>query len=525
MAVVAVEESGKKNGAGSPEDVQGGVPSGPHSCVARVDTVKADCCHMKATPCSPPRLVAQVLPSRVSSTCDSETMPKTKSPVQDEWADLSSGELFCELAQEMDIWEREFEKGTEGVVGTVRNSKPKPAVTGGVGCVSETPSWTPGPVSASCGSPSRPPVVSTHAETPGLWPGVVAHVAPVTLLPAVASTRWGLSDDPARGFHGTDKGSRKAASEKVPRLPGDGATSAFLRCNSKGCNLGPLRAVDVNDMCEVKSSSMHRLKKERSLRSPGLQNAPLVPCHDSKGWNLDPMTTVDGRVSPRGGCNSRTEDKNMHRLANAPPCALVRHSSSCWPAGDDPDDSPVLFLRGGMQWKGEDIERHPSYTPVRPGAASSVRHSPATIEETPPHEQGINAVPLHGVVPVSEGHGSSSDSQRADSAHSNVSSEGGSFKTPNISRWLNSKRCADFSTPSPSSFTASGGKVTPPLCGCGRRAKRKFVTSPGPNEGLPFYVCPVSRGNDRKLGCNYFKWEKCDSDSVEPLLSDYGECR
>jgi hypothetical protein len=92
---------------------------------------------------------------------------------------------------------------------------------------------------------------------------------------------------------------------------------------------------------------------------------------------------------------------------------------------------------------------------------------------------------------------------------------------------LNSKRCATISSPSPSGirFAASGGKVTPPLCGCGRRAKRKVVCTPGPNEGLPFYVCPNSRGSgDRKRGCNYFVWGKCESNRDKPpLLSDYDD--
>jgi len=47
-------------------------------------------------------------------------------------------------------------------------------------------------------------------------------------------------------------------------------------------------------------------------------------------------------------------------------------------------------------------------------------------------------------------------------------------------------------------------KITPPLCKCGRRCKRKKVMNPGPNIDRVFYSCPESRDS----GCKYFKWEE-----------------
>ena len=88
------------------------------------------------------------------------------------------------------------------------------------------------------------------------------------------------------------------------------------------------------------------------------------------------------------------------------------------------------------------------------------------------------------------------------------SSAGAVFRTPSTAEWMKVKK----TTPTPSSssreplMTLNGGKVTPPLCNCGKRAKRKLVTSPGPNEGKPFYVCPRARSSD----CGYFRWE-CSS--------------
>ncbi len=64
------------------------------------------------------------------------------------------------------------------------------------------------------------------------------------------------------------------------------------------------------------------------------------------------------------------------------------------------------------------------------------------------------------------------------------------------------------------------GKITPPMCDCGRRAKKNNVVSPGPNQGRGFYSCPNRKGGQssesalqestnrrRKQGCGYFKWE------------------
>ncbi|XP_043350244.1 ERI1 exoribonuclease 2 isoform X5 [Dermochelys coriacea] len=50
-------------------------------------------------------------------------------------------------------------------------------------------------------------------------------------------------------------------------------------------------------------------------------------------------------------------------------------------------------------------------------------------------------------------------------------------------------------------------ELTPPLCNCGRRAKRLNVSSAGPNHGKVFYSCPAGKHERKKRGCGYFKWE------------------
>nr|XP_056722170.1 ERI1 exoribonuclease 2 [Euleptes europaea] len=51
------------------------------------------------------------------------------------------------------------------------------------------------------------------------------------------------------------------------------------------------------------------------------------------------------------------------------------------------------------------------------------------------------------------------------------------------------------------------GKVTPPLCRCGRRARRLRVSKGGPNNGKAFYSCPVGKQEGNRKSCGYFKWE------------------
>ncbi|NWI33971.1 ERI2 exoribonuclease, partial [Sula dactylatra] len=51
------------------------------------------------------------------------------------------------------------------------------------------------------------------------------------------------------------------------------------------------------------------------------------------------------------------------------------------------------------------------------------------------------------------------------------------------------------------------GNPTPPLCNCGRRAKKLYVSKAGPNHGKAFFCCPVGKHEGNKKGCGYFKWE------------------
>nr|XP_057924029.1 ERI1 exoribonuclease 2 isoform X2 [Doryrhamphus excisus]XP_057924038.1 ERI1 exoribonuclease 2 isoform X2 [Doryrhamphus excisus]XP_057924046.1 ERI1 exoribonuclease 2 isoform X2 [Doryrhamphus excisus]XP_057924054.1 ERI1 exoribonuclease 2 isoform X2 [Doryrhamphus excisus]XP_057924063.1 ERI1 exoribonuclease 2 isoform X2 [Doryrhamphus excisus]XP_057924071.1 ERI1 exoribonuclease 2 isoform X2 [Doryrhamphus excisus]XP_057924077.1 ERI1 exoribonuclease 2 isoform X2 [Doryrhamphus excisus]XP_05792408 len=69
----------------------------------------------------------------------------------------------------------------------------------------------------------------------------------------------------------------------------------------------------------------------------------------------------------------------------------------------------------------------------------------------------------------------------------------------------------------PANVVPSGtAKITPPLCGCGRRSRRLQVSNGGPNHGRGFYCC-AARQTARK-GCKFFKWESTLKKTSSVLL-------
>ncbi|XP_066546300.1 ERI1 exoribonuclease 2 isoform X2 [Amia ocellicauda] len=61
---------------------------------------------------------------------------------------------------------------------------------------------------------------------------------------------------------------------------------------------------------------------------------------------------------------------------------------------------------------------------------------------------------------------------------------------------------------SSSSSSSAALKLTPPLCGCGRRARRMTVSNGGPNNGRAFYSCPAGKSRPGiKQSCGFFQWE------------------
>ncbi|KAM8961246.1 ERI1 exoribonuclease 2 [Pelodytes ibericus] len=75
-----------------------------------------------------------------------------------------------------------------------------------------------------------------------------------------------------------------------------------------------------------------------------------------------------------------------------------------------------------------------------------------------------------------------------------------------------------------SARSAMNGRITAPMCKCGRRSKKLTVSNMGPNQGKTFYSCTVRKRNEEnKKGCDFFKWEntllKEKSSHTSALLS------
>ncbi|XP_059181763.1 ERI1 exoribonuclease 2 [Centropristis striata] len=86
-----------------------------------------------------------------------------------------------------------------------------------------------------------------------------------------------------------------------------------------------------------------------------------------------------------------------------------------------------------------------------------------------------------------------------------------SFSSKNVLSSLSTNTLSSNPNRSSISATMKGAqRITSPLCGCGRRAKRQVVSNGGPNHGRGFFCCPVRRsgsGGRIQKGCEFFKWE------------------
>ncbi|KAJ9580253.1 hypothetical protein L9F63_004066, partial [Diploptera punctata] len=67
----------------------------------------------------------------------------------------------------------------------------------------------------------------------------------------------------------------------------------------------------------------------------------------------------------------------------------------------------------------------------------------------------------------------------------------------------------NLTTPNGTITPSSSCKRTPPLCKCGCRSTRKFVSMPGPNHGRSFFTCSKrkSLGMIKSTGCGFFCWD------------------
>ncbi len=76
--------------------------------------------------------------------------------------------------------------------------------------------------------------------------------------------------------------------------------------------------------------------------------------------------------------------------------------------------------------------------------------------------------------------------------------------------WLEEKQVSKFPYNLDICSNFFSVRTTPPLCSCGRRAKRLVASKPGPNQGRYFFSCSIRKmeaANQSKNGCSFFKWD------------------
>ena len=64
--------------------------------------------------------------------------------------------------------------------------------------------------------------------------------------------------------------------------------------------------------------------------------------------------------------------------------------------------------------------------------------------------------------------------------------------------------------------TPKNTRKTPPLCPCGRRAKRLYVQKHGPNHGRIFFTCTMKSINGK--GCSFFQWDTSSDIGQSPAF-------
>ena len=261
----------------------------------------------------------------------------------------------------------------------------------------------------------------------------------------------------------------------------------------------------------------HNVKDKKLHRDNDKVHTPSTCTNNIKHTKLPaPLIT---KPLPLQECNTlaRGTPSRPDFVSHIAPITLMSYSSK--KSGERPTvlTSPIMCAQASV------IPSMTSQITNSSGSASEV----CVVQETPPSsaldhgnqqsssthndrlqsQKMITSTPLvsHG---VSFGRHSANTSSTYKTSNSSLG-----FRTPSTSEWMKVKRLSTSSTHTPNNCShdgivlLSGGKVTPPLCNCGKRTKRRTASNPGPNEGKTFYACPNGKASDKSRGCGFFKWE------------------
>ena len=260
-------------------------------------------------------------------------------------------------------------------------------------------------------------------------------------------------------------GTKDSAGSDVPTCTYDQRLCCFT---TSRCLDGTVPSLVSHPPSSLPSPRLQADYQSKAQLSPSLPSLD-TECTASRSLERDVSTVVSERASRMAACSSRL-------ISELNPKSASRYHTLG--RKEDPLQMETEFCKSKTKFA--DCKQSTNSLTVR------------TIAETPPSDLGLCQTTPNASSPY--------DSMRH-------------FRTPSAAEWVKFK--SSVLTPSPSyhhtdelSFLrAGGGKVTPPLCGCGRRTKRKTVSTPGPNEGRAFFSCPRGRGSGGGSGCGYFKWE------------------
>ena len=212
-------------------------------------------------------------------------------------------------------------------------------------------------------------------------------------------------------------------------------------------------------------------------------------------------------------CVSTHTPSRTQYIAHVAPVTLLSHNSV--------NGSTPFIAQSRM------ASTFPRDIPKQPPSVSKSHSGPPSTNElsSPPLQPPLSTIPLHtsrefpppSPAPIQTPSpttipDSLNNTKRVITPHGSITTPNpinstGQFRTPSTTEWMKVKKTSLTSNQDTSLVPINGGKVTPPLCNCGKRTKRKLVTSPGSNEGKPFYSCPLGRGSGGGKGCGFFKWE------------------
>ncbi|XP_028977896.2 ERI1 exoribonuclease 2 [Esox lucius] len=247
----------------------------------------------------------------------------------------------------------------------------------------------------------------------------------------------------------------------------------------------PILKTSTSHNSDSSSFARPRPVHQRSLLSENMRRHRETP-NDSFKIYSDQTDSSDAIRTPKAG--SKTSTVSISSSSKPVPVKNINHQAEC--------SRPLPSKTTAYAPTAKSSHSLPSPSFTRPRPLSTGRDSNQSASWLRTHTVAQNNAPLKTSVARTVANASSRPRKCASNAAGLGSSVGGS------------SLCSSSATRS-SYPPAVNARITAPLCGCGRRAKRQTVCNGGPNHGRTFYGCAVRKpgpGGNRK-SCEFFKWE------------------